>query len=269
MVREEKTQQPLPKVTLTPITQATTATFTNLYIHNTSLFFIENGSKKVQYQNGFELIGQTGDVLIFQPGSIVTMENRTWSGNDYKAIGVTFSKDMVEKIFSQINQNGKVKTVQIITPSASEKKQILNSITKNLSNSNIPNLIAEHRLLEPLVWLKSLGVELNPNEDNSPLGKVRELIETDLTHEWKARDIAEHFAMSEATMRRWLAKSGNSFSKILINTRLEKGLSQLQTTEIPISNIALECGFKTPSHFSETFKMRFGVQPKSIRASID
>lgn len=268
MISDQKIQKSLlPKVTLHPITQATTATFTNLYIQNTSLFFIENGSKRVQYQSGSEIMGQMGDVIIFQPGSIVTMENRTWSGNDYKAIGVTFSEDMVEKIFPRINQQ--IKTVQIISPSVSEKQQILNSITENLLNPNIPDQIAEHRLLEPLVWLKSMGVELSPNLNNSPLGKVRELIETDLAHQWKAKDIAEHFAMSEATMRRWLAKSGENFSKILMNTRLEKSLGLLQTTKTPISDIALECGFKTPSHFSETFKIRFGVQPKSIRASIN
>lgn len=269
MIKEKKIKQSSKNVTLQPITQATTATFTNLYIQNTSLFFIENGSKRVQDTTGNELIGQTGDVIIFQPDSIVTMENRTWSGIDYRAIGVSFTQEMVEKIFPKTHPNSNLHTVQILSPSDSEKQQILNSIKENLRNIELPKPVLEHRLLEPLIWLKTMGVKLSSSQSNSPLGKVRSLIETDLTYPWRANEIAEHFAMSEATMRRWLAQSGNSFSKILINTRLEKGLNLLQTTKTPISDIALDCGFKTPSHFSDTFKGRFGVQPKSIRASKD
>ena len=80
-----------------------------------------------------------------------------------------------------------------------------------------------------------------------------------------ANEVAEHFAMSEATMRRWLSKTGQGFAKILLHTRLERGLSLLQTTDDQISEIALDCGFKTPSHFSDAFRKRFGIKPKDIR----
>jgi transcriptional regulator GlxA family with amidase domain len=46
---------------------------------------------------------------------------------------------------------------------------------------------------------------------------------------------------------------------------LEYGLSLLQTTDMQISQIALECGFKTPSHFSDSFRKRFNIAPKMIR----
>ena len=78
-----------------------------------------------------------------------------------------------------------------------------------------------------------------------------------------------HFAMSEATMRRWLSKSGQGFAKTLLNTRLEHGLSLLQTTDDRISEIALDCGFKTPSHFSDAFRKRFGIKPKDIRLAAE
>ncbi|MFK8183968.1 MAG: helix-turn-helix transcriptional regulator [Phormidesmis sp.] len=108
-------------------------------------------------------------------------------------------------------------------------------------------------------------VHSSPPEEENPLSKVRRLIQTDLSHPWRSNEVAAHFAISEATMRRWLAKSGQGFSKILQNTRLEHGLSLLQSTDIPILDIALSCGFKTPSHFSESFKKRFGIKPSEIR----
>lgn len=104
---------------------------------------------------------------------------------------------------------------------------------------------------------------------DAPISQVRSLIETDLSHSWKAEEVTKHFAMSEATMRRWLSKSGQGFAQILLNTRLEHGLSLLQTTGAQVSEIAFECGFKTPSHFSDAFRKRFRIKPKDIRSALD
>ena len=142
---------------------------------------------------------------------------------------------------------------------------MLGTIKQVMADTDLPAPVREHRLLEILVWLKARGIRLTSTIDRSPLGQVRALIETNLAHPWRSKEVADHFAMSEATMRRWLSQSGGSFSKILINARLEKGLSLLQTTQYPISRIALDCGFKTPSHFSDTFKARFGIQPRTLR----
>ena len=255
------------KVILLPISQATSATFTDIYIKNTSLFFIENGSKRAEYSGGSELIGEAGDVMIFPPDSIVTMENRTWSGADYRAVGVAFEHAMVEQVFPDLLPKEVAQQAQVISPAADVRDFMLGTIKDTLADTQLPTPVLEHRLLEPLIWLKTMGIRLSPLKDNSPLGKVRALIETNLTHAWRSKEVAEHFAMSEATMRRWLAQSGGSFSRILTNTRLERGLTLLQTTEYPISMIAMDCGFKTPSHFSESFKTRFGIQPKVLRSS--
>lgn len=88
---------------------------------------------------------------------------------------------------------------------------------------------------------------------------------TDLSHPWRSPEIAAYFSISESTMRRWLSKSGQGFAKIFHNTRLEHGLTLLQTTNIPISAITLNYSFNTPSHFSDSFKKRFGIKPSEIR----
>ena len=252
-------------MTVLPISQATTAIFTDLYIQNTSLFLIETGSKRVEYSKGKESVGEAGDVIVFSPDSIVTIENRTWSGADYRAVGIVYAQELVEQVFPFTMPQLDVPGVQILSPLADEMQAMLHTIKETLENPGLPIPVLEHRLLEPLVWLKSMGAVLSPAKYNSPIGKVKALLQVDLAHEWRSKEVADHFAMSEATMRRWLARSGESFSKILKNTRLEKGLSLLQTTNKPISQIALDCGFKTPSHFSDSFKVRFGIQPKLIR----
>lgn len=255
------------KVSIYPITQATSATFTELYFRLTFLFFIQRGSKYVLHPTQGEMIGEEGDLMIFPPGSMVTMENRPVMNNNYRALGVCFTHDLVDSIFSDVPKAEINQGVQIVRAQQHHPSDILTLIETTLNHEGLPEMIKQHRLIEPLLWLKGKGFNLPTQIEENPISEVRMLIETDLSHSWTAEEVASHFAMSEATMRRWLSKTGQGFAKILLHARLERGLSFLQTTDAQISEIALDCGFKTPSHFSEAFRKRFGIKPKDIRLS--
>lgn len=264
-------QVDLPKTTTTPdvsvfsISQATTATFTELYFQHTFLFFIQVGSKRVLCPINGELIGHAEDLLVFPPGSMVTLENRPVFAGNYRATGVCFSQNMIEAVFPDKSSKIALFGIQSLKRGTVETSKILDAIQKTIDDESLPDSIRRHRLLEPLIWLRHYGVQLSPCEDRQPLSKIRRLIETDLSHPWRSSEVADHFAVSESTMRRWLTKSGQGFAKTLQNTRLEHGLSLLQSTDISISEIALSCGFKTPSHFAKSFRKRFGIKPSAIR----
>jgi AraC-like DNA-binding protein len=157
--------------------------------------------------------------------------------------------------------------IQIVREAPNNPLEILRLIHETLGNPDLPDPIRRHRLIEPLIWLRHHGVHLQIKDHTDPLAKLRRLIETDPSHRWRVSEVAGRFAMSEATFRRWLAKSGYGFSKIVLSARLEKGLTLLQTTDLQISQIALECGFSTPSHFADSFKKRFGIKPMAIRST--
>jgi len=254
-------------VSILTVSQATTATFTDLYFTLTFLFFIQIGSKRVICPTNGEVIGEAGDVMIFPPGSVVTMENRPILNESYRAAGVCFTHDLVETVFADQPPRTAAPGIQVLRASSLRPADILALLQETLGNDSLPPAIRQHRLLEPLIWLRQHGVHLGQRAEEAPWGKVRRLIETDLAHPWRLVEVARHFAMSEASFRRWLARSGPGFAQILLHTRLEKGLTLLQTTEAPISGIALECGFKTPSHFSDSFRKRFGIAPKMIRSA--
>ncbi len=82
-------------------------------------------------------------------------------------------------------------------------------------------------LLEPLVWLKRQGFKVPKKLKESLLSNIRKIIEADLSQSWTPRLVANKLAVSVSTMRRRLAENGQGFTKILINTRLEFGLSLL------------------------------------------
>lgn len=256
------------QVALYPISQATTATFSDLYLRLAFLFFIETGSKRVVTPTQ-DLIGEEGDLLIFPPGSMVTMENRPVLDRSYRAVGISFPDELVTAVFADLPVPADRGSVQILRAEPHRPMDLLPIIEDTLSQEALPDVILRHRLLEPLIWLKDKGVHITLSGEEAPLSRVRRLIETDLSRPWRASDVARHLAMSEPTMRRWLNDAGQGFARILRNTRLEHGLSRLQTSTASVSEIALECGFKTPSHFSEAFRKRFGITPREIRTPGD
>ncbi|SIQ13602.1 transcriptional regulator, AraC family [Rhizobium sp. RU20A] len=255
-------------VSLFSITQATAATFTDLFIGLTFLCFITSGTKRVLCPVHGEIIGEEGDLLVFPTGSIVTLENGPIPKVGYRAEGVYFPRDLVQEVFSEHTPRHSSAGIQILR-AACRPHEMLNLLRETVERPDLPPLVRRHRLLEPLLCLRHHGIQLPAQDQDQPSSAVRRLIESDVARRWRVGEVARHFAMSEATFRRWLTKSGPGFHRVLMNTRLEKGLARLQSTTRPISEIALDCGFKTPSHFSDAFRERFGIKPRSIRSAED
>ena len=254
-------------VTLFTISQATAATFDDLYIGQTFLCFVRAGTKKVLCPVNGELLAGEGDLILFPPESFVSLENRPLRNAAYRADGVYFAHDLIADVFPKPAHASRKAGIRILHASQQDSRQMLALIWETIRNDGLPAPIRRHRLLEPLIWLRHHGIDLSLPLDSQPVSQVRRLLETDLSYAWRITEVARHFAMSEATLRRWLAGSGHGFAKVLHNARLERGLGLLQTTDLSISQIALECGFSTPSHFSDSFRKRFSIAPKSIRSA--
>jgi AraC-like DNA-binding protein len=257
------------QITLYPITQATRATFTGLYFSQAVMFFIQSGCKSVICPIRGELIGKAGDVMVFPPEAVVTMEHQPVMAGNYQALGVSFPSTLVDQVFAQQPIRSGTPRIELLRAELHNPAQILSLLQDSLNTPDLPPELMRHRQIEPLIWLRAKGISLPTQVSQSPAARVRALIETDLTHGWSADEVAAHFAMSPATLRRWLAKSGQGFAKVLLNTRLEHGLTQLQTTQARVSDIALDCGFKTPSHFADSFRKRFGIRPTDIRSPVN
>jgi AraC-like DNA-binding protein/quercetin dioxygenase-like cupin family protein len=54
-------------------------------------------------------------------------------------------------------------------------------------------------------------------------------------------------------------------ARYLWRVRVERGAAMLYETGYSISEIADQCGFKTPFHFSRLIKTHFGMSPKDLR----
>jgi AraC-like DNA-binding protein len=64
--------------------------------------------------------------------------------------------------------------------------------------------------------------------------------------------------------------AGESLSAFLLRSRLTRA-ARLLCNEYyarhTITDIALECGFNSPSHFGQSFRQRFNMTPREFRAA--
>lgn len=64
-------------------------------------------------------------------------------------------------------------------------------------------------------------------------------------------------------------KTGRSVIMLIKIIRLLKADVLLKTSDLSISNIAYQVGFKAPSHFTTSYKEEFGYSPKEARNLLD
>jgi AraC-like DNA-binding protein len=88
--------------------------------------------------------------------------------------------------------------------------------------------------------------------------------------DFRPADVARQFNVSERYVRMVFHSAGESMSEFLLRRRLERA-AQLLCNEFharrTITDIALECGFNSASHFGQSFRQRFGVTPSQFRAA--
>ena len=78
--------------------------------------------------------------------------------------------------------------------------------------------------------------------------------------------VANHVAMSSAYFSTVFSQTtGRSFITYLTTLRVEKAKELLTTTNMKLSDIALEIGYNEPNYFSHVFRKSVGMTPKEYR----
>lgn len=80
--------------------------------------------------------------------------------------------------------------------------------------------------------------------------------------------VAEALDCSKRYLHAAFAEEGGTITKYIWSARLElcrRELARTSRDEKLITDIAFSCGFNSSSHFSRTFKEKFGVPPSKIR----
>lgn len=142
-----------------------------------------------------------------------------------------------------------------------------NVISHQAAGSPLAQAQTEHAWQGVLLTLAAQGVA-GPLFNLQPLTlaqKVQTLLALDLARPWQAKELAQRLGMSESTLRRGLRQEDRRFSELLSDVRMNEAFSRVMTSEQPLLQIALECGFQSPSRFSQNFRQRYGMSPSALR----
>ncbi|WP_199178544.1 acetamidase/formamidase family protein [Acidimangrovimonas sediminis] len=121
-----------------------------------------------------------------------------------------------------------------------------------------------------------LPAQAAPDGNRGPgaglIGRVSQRIEAHLTDsELSAEAVSRMEGISERYLQRLFRETGETFTQYLRERRLQRARTMLSVpgeTEVPVANIAYNCGFGDAANFSRLFKQRFGQPPGAYRASI-
>jgi len=126
-----------------------------------------------------------------------------------------------------------------------------------------------HRLVEILLILARQGLvgNLLLSQSETVSDRITTQFKTDLSRDWSLKDLTRTLAMSERTLRRRLQTENTSFRLLLEDTRLNQGVERVISSDMPIGQIAFECGYQSQSRFAERFRLRFSMSPTELRAT--
>jgi transcriptional regulator GlxA family with amidase domain len=100
------------------------------------------------------------------------------------------------------------------------------------------------------------------------LSQVIQMMETNIEDPMSPADLAEEVGMStrqlERLFRRYLNRSPKRY---YMELRLQKARNLLMQTELSVINVALACGFASPSHFSKCYRSHYNTTPYRERGA--
>ncbi|MEH6492432.1 helix-turn-helix transcriptional regulator [Halopseudomonas sp.] len=135
-----------------------------------------------------------------------------------------------------------------------------------LAISSATTLILNH-LLKHYVHLQWQAPAVRGGLSPYQLKRVTDYIDEHLDQPLLLQDLAGQVSLSEYHFARMFKHSkGVAPHQYVMNRRLARAMQLLRNSPLPLTSIALQCGFSSPSHFSNRFRQVHGCSPSALRA---
>ena len=228
------------------------------------LLYIREGQGVIEFQRGKSILVRGGSVIILHPGEWhrYRPDGATGWSEAYIGIGGEFLARFVAEPFFrksptiiQVNPNGRfdhdlMALVKDIQSSSAEKPYSLALRTAMLMASLFER--PDDRFGKSVYNVEIRRANLHIAHH---LGEVVDF-----------QDLARRLKMGYSLFRRHFRDyNGMAPLEYQIALRIRRALHLLKSTDLPISQIATETGFKSNGYFSRFFRARIGVSPIEFR----
>ena len=106
------------------------------------------------------------------------------------------------------------------------------------------------------------------NNIQNVMSQAVELLQVDLRNPPSESEIISRLGISEYHFRQGFRKFfGTTIGAFLRKKRMTRASEMLADTDMPISQVAEEVGFRNSSRFAEAFRNQFGSNPLKYRKS--
>ncbi|CNE14059.1 helix-turn-helix transcriptional regulator [Yersinia kristensenii] len=238
-------------------------------VFSPALCHVRQGSKLVQWGSQAASAGQS-TLILFPAGTEVSIANMPNRGH--------YCSDMVylpQSVLRQFRQwYGALAVVPVTTaslcvPLDANTRRAWDSLLLNLKN-HAPDALSQHAAMGVLLALHLAGQmgSLLIDRRDKLAEQVQQIILLDPARDWSVSDVAQALHMGDSTLRRKLMQEERQFRVILEEVRMGCALHALQTTSLPIGEIAARHGYISASRFTSRFQQHFGLTPSRLREAI-
>lgn len=247
--------------------------FVEHYESNYVLVYLLSGScvnqapgKNIRFEAGSHILITKNHLSKFR----ICPENRP--GGAFKALNVVFSDDTLKRffLFNSFQQPPHSKTApfKILNP-----HPLLQTFTDSLKAYADQGLLSDNKLVifklqECLHILTKVDPELYGwlfDFDKPAKIDLREFMSRNYMHNVPIPRLAKLSGRSVSTFRRDFVKEfGTTPAEWILSTRLEKAYAKLTQEKKKPSQVYLEVGFETLSHFSRSFKRKYRIPPSAL-----
>jgi len=203
--------------------------------------------------------------LILHAGSSMPLSKEVTGREDweyilihYKILGDKESKKYLETIdYSVRLPHDQMDKIQI------QAKQILKLHKSSGLHEGFKKKVLLYQFIETLLEAK---YEVGLQTGSEKMHYIAEYMKTNLDQVLIVSDLAERVDMSEKSFAYLFSKTiGLSPKKYLMSLRIKKAEQLLLSSQLQISEIALNIGCEDPLYFSRMFKKNKGVSPSEFR----
>ena len=119
----------------------------------------------------------------------------------------------------------------------------------------------------PTVNIPDIESDETPGRDDAFMQRVIHFVEQNIANdEADVALMAESCAVSRSVLQRRMKQlTGITPTDFLREARLQHACQMLRAADLPVADVAYQCGFSDPKYFSRCFKQHTGLSPSDYK----
>ena len=235
------------------------------------LLYVLEGKFTLEFPDGARFSAVAGDFLMVRAGEVHRDDFDKTRG--LRILIIQFQWDGADAFFERVN-NRTLRDLDFAT--RAEVTRRINFMYDKWDSGEF-DIFSMNVQLHGLLTLFYLAAERSGSR-SSPGTPELKLARPDMMRQVKfyltqnyasqvtLEQLARRFEISPANLSRLFRHEfGVGFSRYLTTLRLESAVALLNSTNLPVSEVALRCGFSTSGYFIRVFRRHFGATPKDYR----